>query len=129
MAVVARFFFFKLPLLNVHSGLLVGASPGWFKLNVDGSSLGNLGDSVIGGVNREQGGNLCIAFQRFFGNSTDSFVELFAVASRSGDWRLAQLLLCTQAIRSKMDIRFNHIFREGNKVADLGGNRSTSGGI
>ncbi|XP_075497390.1 uncharacterized protein LOC142534404 [Primulina tabacum] len=120
--------------------------PGCFKLNVDGSSRGNPGESSVGGVVRDSSGRVVLSFSEFIGVGTNVRAELWAV------WR--GLLICSdlglfplwvetdsqislQILRSRRchwdlhhtvtrilfllrgrAVHFSHIFREGNSVAD-----------
>ncbi|XP_075499938.1 uncharacterized protein LOC142538510 [Primulina tabacum] len=117
-----------------------------FKLNVDGSSRGNPGDSTVGGVVRDHSGRVLLSFSEFIGAGSTSRAELWAV------WRI--LLICSdlslfplwievdsqisvQILRSRqcrwgLDhivsrilvllrgrmVHISHIYREGNSVAD-----------
>lgn len=51
---------------------------GRFKINLDGSSLGNLGLSGGGGVLRDHGGSLVAAFLTYFGQCSSIEAELRA---------------------------------------------------
>lgn len=123
-------------------------SPGRFKLNVNGSSIGNPGKSGGGGVLRDDIGKLVFAFSKYFGYCSNNVVELRVVLER--------LSLCKQLGFSKIDIEcdslvvanwivdkkcivwylwdfwdklvvlleefdfsINHCFREANSVANL----------
>lgn len=50
-----------------------------YKLNVDGSSLGNLGRCGFGGIIRDQNGQWCSGFSGFCGFSTNINAELLAI--------------------------------------------------
>ncbi|XP_075499183.1 uncharacterized protein LOC142537561 [Primulina tabacum] len=55
--------------------------PGCFKLNVDGSSRGNPGESSVGGVVRDSSGRVVLSFSEFIGVGTNVRAELWAVLS------------------------------------------------
>ena len=55
----------------------------WFKLNIDGSSLGNLGASGFGGIIRDSLGSFIIGFSGYCGHTTSVHAELFASGLRS----------------------------------------------
>ncbi|KAG4909309.1 hypothetical protein JHK87_055425 [Glycine soja] len=55
----------------------------WFKLNTDGSSLGNLGASGFGGIIRDSLGSFIIGFSGYCGHTTSVHAELFASGLRS----------------------------------------------
>lgn len=122
---------------------------GWFKLNTDGSSLGNPGLAGGGGLIRDENGDWVVGFARKIGIASSFMAELWAL--RDG------LLLClqihAQAVIVEMDskviidtfsthaeastivsaimedckqlvaqipqVRFNHVYREANKRADF----------
>ncbi|KAL0014093.1 hypothetical protein SO802_001162 [Lithocarpus litseifolius] len=122
---------------------------GWFKLNTDGSSLGNPGLAGGGGLIRDENGDWVVGFARKIGIANSFMAELWAL--RDG------LLLClqthVQAVIVEMDSKvivdtfsthaeasstgsailedckqlvaqipqvwFNHVYREANKCADF----------
>ena len=49
---------------------------GWFKLNTDGASRGNPGDSSFGGVIRDATGNWILGFGGTLGHNYALFAEL-----------------------------------------------------
>ncbi|KAL0345186.1 UNVERIFIED_CONTAM: hypothetical protein Sradi_4349900 [Sesamum radiatum] len=51
----------------------------WFKLNIDGSSLGNPGKSGYGGIIRDEAGNIIVAFSGYIGNATNNVAECWAL--------------------------------------------------
>ncbi|XP_073154233.1 uncharacterized protein [Henckelia pumila] len=53
--------------------------PGFFKLNVDGSSRGNPGESSVGGVVRDSSGHTLGFFSEFIGPGSNVRAELWAV--------------------------------------------------
>ncbi|XP_058080640.1 uncharacterized protein LOC131228795 [Magnolia sinica] len=54
-------------------------SPGWVKLNVDGSSRGNPGMAGSGGVYKGENGDLRFAFSASYGMASNTWAELRAV--------------------------------------------------
>ncbi|XP_058105495.1 uncharacterized protein LOC131248975 [Magnolia sinica] len=53
--------------------------PGWFKLNVDGSSCQNPGESGGGGVLRDAHGRVIFAFHRYYGLTANTVAEAQAM--------------------------------------------------
>ncbi|KAL0449352.1 UNVERIFIED_CONTAM: hypothetical protein Slati_1491600 [Sesamum latifolium] len=49
----------------------------------------------------------------------DAMVVLNIIKSGIGSWNFQQLLTRLRLLQRQMHIRFTHIFREGNKPADL----------
>ncbi|KAL0289718.1 UNVERIFIED_CONTAM: putative ribonuclease H protein [Sesamum radiatum] len=62
-------------------------SPSWFKLNTDGSSLGNPGLAVAAGIIRDSAGHVHLAYQIALGTGTSVLAELTAI------WRGLELAL------------------------------------
>ncbi|KAL0286327.1 UNVERIFIED_CONTAM: putative ribonuclease H protein [Sesamum angustifolium] len=62
-------------------------SPSWFKLNTDGSSLGNPGLAGAAGIIRDSAGHVHLAYQFALGTRTSVLTELTAV------WRGMELAL------------------------------------
>ncbi|KAL0315138.1 UNVERIFIED_CONTAM: protein DETOXIFICATION 35 [Sesamum calycinum] len=62
-------------------------SPSWFKLNTDGSSLGNPGLAVAAGIIRDSTGHVHLAYQIALGTGTSVLAELTAI------WRGLELAL------------------------------------
>ncbi|XP_020517779.1 uncharacterized protein LOC110006498 [Amborella trichopoda] len=60
---------------------------GCFKLNVDGSFMGNLGRVRIGGVSRDSSGNLAFCFAGPCGNATANYAEMAAVLQGIELWK------------------------------------------
>ncbi|KAL0439129.1 UNVERIFIED_CONTAM: hypothetical protein Slati_2395900 [Sesamum latifolium] len=54
-------------------------SPAWFKLNSDGSSLGNPGPAGADGIIRDAEGQVRLAYQVALGTTTSVIAELTAV--------------------------------------------------
>ncbi|KAL6558441.1 hypothetical protein OROMI_018791 [Orobanche minor] len=120
---------------------------GWWKLNSDGASKGNPGISGAGGVIRDHLGSPCLMFSEFLGERSNNYAELYAIwrglefclqrnfikvwvecdstlALRminnrgKSNWHLHGLLIKIWTIIDKMEVRFSHIYREGNVIAD-----------
>ncbi|XP_035549712.1 uncharacterized protein LOC118349411 [Juglans regia] len=86
-------------------------SVGWVKLNTDGSSLGNPGASGIGSNNRAELLALLHGLQQ----------EMWGVVSRG--FLGGEII----DIIDSMTYSINHVFREGNKVADWLAKQGASG--
>ncbi|KAL6572341.1 hypothetical protein OROMI_013299 [Orobanche minor] len=120
---------------------------GWWKLNTDGAARGNPGDAAAGGVIRDHMGKPLIMFSEFLGVRTNNFAELYAIwrglelcienhfdkvwvevdskialslieHSTTTHWQLQSIISKIREFRGSIEIRFSHIFREGNAVAD-----------
>ncbi|KAF5454807.1 hypothetical protein F2P56_024444, partial [Juglans regia] len=131
-------------------------SAGWVKLNTDGSSLGNPGASGIGGIIRNNHGNLIHAFSSFIGIGSNNRAELLALlhgiqvckslslnyvhieldsmnviswwkSKRCGVWYLEDFWEELIDIMDSMTYSINHVFREGNKVVDWLAKQGASG--
>lgn len=65
---------------RIHRGLWCKwdkPSPGWFKLNVDGSAKG---DAISGGgIIRDEDRHLVAAFSHFYGNTSNNLTEFLAL--------------------------------------------------
>ncbi|KAL0304928.1 UNVERIFIED_CONTAM: putative ribonuclease H protein [Sesamum calycinum] len=79
-------------------------SPSWFKLNTDGSSLGNPGLAGAAGIIRDSAGHVHLAYQFELGTGTSVLAELTAV------WRGMELAL-THGLAPL-------VWREANGAAD-----------
>lgn len=82
-------------------------SPGWFKLNVDGSARGNL--TTGGGVIRNQQRELIAAFSSFYGvvtNNSAKFLPLKERTSLCKEFRLSPLLIESDSMMLVAAIRF-----------------------
>lgn len=66
-------------------------SPGWFKLNIDGSARS--GESSGGGIIRTDNGVFIVAFSHFYGDQTNNMAEFLAV--KDG------LILCSRYYRKR----------------------------
>ncbi|KAL6517060.1 hypothetical protein OROHE_018020 [Orobanche hederae] len=120
---------------------------GWWKLNSDGAAKGNPGISAAGGVIRDHLGTPCLMFSEFLGKRSNNYAELYAIwrglefylnhdfvkmwvesdstlalhminNKGTSNWHLHGLLIKIWTLIDKMEVRFPHIFREGNVVAD-----------
>ncbi|XP_073133701.1 uncharacterized protein [Henckelia pumila] len=120
--------------------------PGFFKLNVDGSSKGNPGESSVGGLVRDSSGRTLGFFSEFIGPGSNVRAELWAVwrgvlfcsdhslfplwietdsqiaiqilRSRRCRWDLDHIVSRTRILVRHRPVYFSHIYREGNSVAD-----------
>ncbi|XP_073133552.1 uncharacterized protein [Henckelia pumila] len=120
--------------------------PESFKLNVDGSSRGNPGESSVGGVVRDSSGRVLAFFSEFIGLGSNVRAELWAVwrgillcsdlsffplwietdsqisiqilRSRRFLWDLDHIVSRTRVLVRNRPVHFSHIYREGNSVAD-----------
>ncbi|KAF5470444.1 hypothetical protein F2P56_010958 [Juglans regia] len=131
-------------------------STGWVKLKTDGSSLGNPGASRIGGIIRNNHGKLIHAFSSFIGIGSNNRAELLSLlhglqvckslslnfvhieldymkviswwkSKRCGVWYLEDFWEEIIDIIDSMTYSINHVFREGNKVADWLAKKGASG--
>jgi ribonuclease HI len=129
---------------------------GWFKLNTNGSSLVNPGESGAGGLIRDHKGNLIVAFSEYFGIDSNNKAKLLgvliglrkckAMGLRNIVVELDSSLIVTWfekgscrvwyledfweeifLLISGLNIRFNHVFREGNQAADWLSKRGSAG--
>ncbi|XP_073037131.1 uncharacterized protein [Primulina eburnea] len=119
---------------------------GCFKLNVDGSSRGNPGDSSAGGVVRDHSGRVLLSFSEFIGAGSTIRAELWAVwrglilcsdlslfplwievdsqisiqilRSRQCRWGLDHIVSRILVLLRGRMVHISHIYREGNSVAD-----------
>ncbi|KAL6580791.1 hypothetical protein OROMI_006714 [Orobanche minor] len=120
---------------------------GWWKLNTDGAAHGNPGDAAVGGIIMDHVGKPLIMFSEFLGVRTNNFAELYAIwrglefcidnhfdkvwvevdskialslieHSTTTHWQLQSIISKIHDFRGSIEIRFSHIFREGNAVAD-----------
>ncbi|XP_075496425.1 uncharacterized protein LOC142533502 [Primulina tabacum] len=134
---------------RIHNLVLVRwlRPPSWcFKINIDGSSRGNPGDSSVGGVVRDSSGKVVLYFSEFIGTGTNVRAELWAVwrgllicsdlglfplwietdsqislqilHSRRCCWSLDHIVTRILVLLRGRSVHLSHIFREGNSVAD-----------
>ncbi|XP_042944671.1 uncharacterized protein LOC122278558 [Carya illinoinensis] len=120
---------------------------GWFKLNTNGSSLGNPGSCGTGGVIRHATGQLVKAFASPSGMGSNNKAELLALLyglrectslhlsnvivevdsmviiswwhrGHCGVWYLEDYWDEIVVLAHSINCKFQHVLREGNKVAD-----------
>ncbi|XP_011624478.1 uncharacterized protein LOC105420885 [Amborella trichopoda] len=121
---------------------------GCFKLNVDGSFIGNPSRARVGGVCRDTSGNLALCFARPCGDATANYIEMAAVLQGiklwkemslgdslfvEGDsknamdwcnclsiapWCIRYIWLHIKELSAGSNITFNHIYIEANTLAD-----------
>ncbi|XP_042980144.1 uncharacterized protein LOC122310314 [Carya illinoinensis] len=120
---------------------------GWYKLNVDGSSMGNPGTSGAGGVIRDFGGNFVSGFTLSTGNRTNNFAEFMGLLQgircvrflgldkieiemdsklvidwflkkRCGLWYLEDYWEELLCLLQGITFRITHVYRESNSLAD-----------
>ncbi|KAF5454996.1 hypothetical protein F2P56_024616 [Juglans regia] len=121
---------------------------GWVKLNTDSSSFRNPGTSGARGVIRDEDGRLLLAYSVPLGLDTNNFTELnslvegirrcyalgfyrvqiendsqlvvnWIVKNKSPIWYLEDFWVELQEHLNSLEYTVNHIFREGNIVADF----------
>ncbi|KAK4393978.1 hypothetical protein Sango_1868600 [Sesamum angolense] len=85
-------------------------SPSWFKLNTNGSSLGNPGLAGAAGIFRDSDEHVHLTYHVALGTETSVIAELTAV------WWV--LSLPRHTIQQMLVSDFRHTFREVNGVAD-----------
>ncbi|KAL2246338.1 UNVERIFIED_CONTAM: hypothetical protein Sindi_2902000 [Sesamum indicum] len=122
-------------------------SPAWFKLNSDGSSLGNPGPAAAAGIIRDADGQVRLAYQFALGTATSVVSELIAVwrglelarahslapivvevdatvvlqllqSRASGIWEVQHLIMRIVQLQQELGSDVRHIFREANGAAD-----------
>ncbi|KAL0445894.1 UNVERIFIED_CONTAM: hypothetical protein Slati_1717300 [Sesamum latifolium] len=122
-------------------------SPAWFKLNSDGSSLGNPGSVGTGGIIRDAAAQVRLAYQVALGTTTSVIAELTAVwrglelamahglapivvevdatmviqllqSRTSGRWEVQHLIMRIVQIQHVLGSDVRHIFSEANGAAD-----------
>ncbi|KAL0290526.1 UNVERIFIED_CONTAM: putative ribonuclease H protein [Sesamum angustifolium] len=95
-------------------------SPSWFKLNTDGSSLGNPGLAGAAGIVRDSAGHVHLAYQFALGTGTSVLAELTII------WRGMELALTHGLAPLVVEVDattllvedVQHVFREANGAAD-----------
>ncbi|KAG6467116.1 hypothetical protein ZIOFF_075057 [Zingiber officinale] len=125
---------------------------GWFKLNTDGSSRGNPGESSYGAIVRDHSGQVVVARQGVLGEGSniraelmailrglelcvdrqlfpiwlesDSLVALHIIGSSGISWELREEILRTRRLVRQYGVRCTHIYREGNAAADFLANQA-----
>ncbi|KAL2225075.1 UNVERIFIED_CONTAM: hypothetical protein Sindi_3095500, partial [Sesamum indicum] len=132
---------------GTQSGALEYPSPAWFKLNSDGSSLGNPGPAAAAGIIRDADGQVRLAYQFALGTATSVVSELTAVwrglelarahslapivvevdatvvlqllqSRASGIWEVQHLIMRIVQLQQELGSDVRHIFREANGAAD-----------
>ncbi|KAL0324721.1 UNVERIFIED_CONTAM: putative ribonuclease H protein [Sesamum calycinum] len=122
-------------------------SPSWFKLNTDGSSLGNPGLAGAAGIIRDSAGHVHLAYQFALGTGTSVLVELTAVwrgmelalthslaplvvevdattvisllqSRASGKWEVQHMIMRIICLQQLLVANVQHVFREANGAAD-----------
>ncbi|KAL0315410.1 UNVERIFIED_CONTAM: putative ribonuclease H protein [Sesamum radiatum] len=122
-------------------------SPSWFKLNTDGSSLGNPGLAGAAGIIRDSAGHVHLAYQFALGTGTSVLAELTTIwrgmelaliyglaplvvevdaktvisllkSRASGKWEVQYLIMRIVCLQQLLVADVQHIFREANGAAD-----------
>ncbi|KAL0329356.1 UNVERIFIED_CONTAM: putative ribonuclease H protein [Sesamum radiatum] len=122
-------------------------SPSWFKLNTDGSSLGNLGLAEAAGIIRDSAGHVHLAFQFALGAGTSVLAELTVAwqemelalthglaplvvevdartvisllkSRASGKWEVQHLIMRIVCLQQLLMADVQHVLREANGAAD-----------
>ncbi|KAK4391459.1 putative ribonuclease H protein [Sesamum angolense] len=122
-------------------------SPSWFKLNTDGSSLGNPGLAGAAGIIRDSAGHVHLAYQFALGTGTSVLAELTAVwrgmelalthglaplvvevdattvisllqSRASGNWEVQHMIMRIICLQQLLVADVQHVFREANGAAD-----------
>ncbi|KAK4392731.1 putative ribonuclease H protein [Sesamum angolense] len=123
------------------------SSPSWFKLNTDGSSLGNPGLAGAAGIIRDSAGHVHLAYQFALGTGISVLAELTAVwrgmeltlthdlapfvvevdattvisllKSRAfGKWDVQHLIMRFVCLQQLLVADVQHVFREANGAVD-----------
>ncbi|KAG6538552.1 hypothetical protein ZIOFF_003676 [Zingiber officinale] len=125
---------------------------GWFKLNTDGSSRGNPGESAYGAIVRDHSGQVVVARQGVLGEGSniraelmailrglelcvdrqlspiwlesDSLVALHIIRSPGISWEFREEILRIRKLVRQHGVRCTHIYREGNAAADFLANQA-----
>ncbi|XP_059076603.1 uncharacterized protein LOC131875903 [Cryptomeria japonica] len=109
--------------LNIRIGKAIRwkASPrDWTKLNFDGASKGNPGESGIGAIIRDEQGNILQGLFGGIGVATNNEVEICALE--------AGLCLCIRALENVIEsYEIGHVYKEDNQVANYLGNLGVGG--
>ncbi|KAG6469541.1 hypothetical protein ZIOFF_070470 [Zingiber officinale] len=125
---------------------------GCFKLNTDGSSRGNPGESSYGAIVRDHSGQVVVARQGVLGEGSniraelmailrglelcvdrqlspiwlesDSLVALHIIRSSGISWEFREEILRIRRLVRQYGVRCTHIYREGNAAADFLANQA-----
>ncbi|KAG6469540.1 hypothetical protein ZIOFF_070469 [Zingiber officinale] len=125
---------------------------GWFKLNTDGCSRGNPGESSYGAIVRDHSGQVVVARQGVLGEGSniraelmailrglelcvdrqlspiwlesDSLVALHIIRSSGISWEFREEILRIRRLVRQHGVRCTHIYREGNAAADFLANQA-----
>ncbi|GAA0142857.1 hypothetical protein LIER_42739 [Lithospermum erythrorhizon] len=125
---------------------------GHFKLNTDGASKGNSGESGCGGILRDKEGSIIMAFGVYLGRETsivaemkaiqeglhklcikgirdvmvetDSQLSIQLIRSTCCNWKLRPMVNNIKDMAEICNASFNHIFREANGAADYLANQA-----
>ncbi|KAL3513545.1 hypothetical protein ACH5RR_026262 [Cinchona calisaya] len=84
---------------------------GWFKLNVDGSEIGNPGVMCCGGVLRDHLGILISVFARHVGHMINSSV--------CTPWHLNAIIPRIRGPLHQANLQHQHTYREANIISDI----------
>ncbi|KAL0333095.1 UNVERIFIED_CONTAM: putative ribonuclease H protein [Sesamum calycinum] len=122
-------------------------SPSWFKLNTDGSSIGNPGLAGAAGIIRDSAGHVHLAYQFTLGTGTSVLAELTVVcrgmelalthglaplvvevdattvisllqSRASGKWEVQHMIMRIVCLQRLLVADVQHVFREANGAAD-----------
>ncbi|KAG6666728.1 hypothetical protein CIPAW_01G053100 [Carya illinoinensis] len=105
-------------------------SLGWWKLNVDGSCRGNLGNCGGGGVLQDHRGRIKVGFSAHHSFRTNNEAELRALLQGKRGYNLWYLWDYWDALLLELDgVHFQvvHQFREGNQAVDYLARRGEEG--
>ncbi|GLJ54291.1 hypothetical protein SUGI_1164720 [Cryptomeria japonica] len=96
----------------------------WIKLNFDGEAKGNPARAGDGGLFKDDRGQPLGMMEKCKGGRDSKIVINKMNGCSSNNWRLEWLLEDCKRLALLFDnIKFSHIKREGNKVADWAANR------
>ncbi|XP_075107012.1 uncharacterized protein LOC142179994 [Nicotiana tabacum] len=84
------------------------------KINVDGCSKSNPGSAGAGGILRDHTGHMIMAFATYLGNCIIQMVN----GNITPFWQIREEITHVQNITSQGFFQLEHIFREGNLVAN-----------
>lgn len=143
-------------ILNVRLVRWCKPQSSWYKLNVDGCCIGNLGRISAGGILRNNNGELCKAFCRSLGHDTNNSAKIQAllqgllmcqrlgmswleieldsrlvvdwvIQARCGVWYLKDFWEEIMQILDQMNYSICQIYREANIVADFFAKKGVDG--